>query len=917
METRRERKAAVVAEVREAKRLRRERRAELRAMSADDRRSAKAADRAAATEAKRARKAELKAMPRAERRRAKKRDRMYRKVWHRPRRIVFWVALVTIVALLAALVAPYVRDVSRLFGMTIDSSTPAGEAARAEGALVAQQISDEGIVLLKNEDALLPLDGQGVNVFGFGAFALRFGGGGSGGADQSAAKSLFEGLTEAGVDYNTALYDVMVEQGASTEAKNGTGLIDVLSSFLAPPQPDEPAVDYLTDDVLAEARAFSDVALVVVGNDGVEAQDFTAEQLALPANTRALLDRVTATFDQVIVVVNSGNAMELGFLDEYPQIAAALWIGTPGPFGAVSLGAIIAGEVNPSGRLTDTYADNVAAHPAAENFGDYRYDNIPGRAFIEYQEGIYVGYRFFETYYADDQAGYEAAVQYPFGYGLSYTSFSQALVGSVITDETVTLTVDVTNTGERAGKEVVQVYFSAPYTPGGIEKSAIELAGFDKTGLLAPGESETVTVSFPLRDMASYDADGREAFVLEPGTYTMTVAADVHTPLASITHEVTEEVVYRTDETTGTAIENRFGFARGDHTVLSRADWQGTFPDGSDRLVTASDAVLTAMEEGAASAIEPAEGELPTYGADNGISYADLEGVPVDDPRWQSFLDQLTLDEQIDLFSRGAYLTHAVDRLGIPSATLLDGPAGINSFFSTVTAASYPTQVVVASTWNADLARALGEAVGAEANAYGVQGWYAPGMNLHRTPQGGRNFEYFSEDPLLSGVMAAGMVAGAESKGVITFVKHFAVNDQETNARTGIDVWVDEQSLRELYLRPFEIAVKEGGARGAMSSFSHLGTQWAGGSSALLQNVLRDEWGFTGFVSTDAVLGGFMDPALAVRAGNDLMLAPLGTPTVARVHEAYRADPVGVGAALRERVHAVLFTLLQTDLVTR
>lgn len=912
MATRKEIKQEALARVAAEREATKRWKAELEAMTPADRPAAKAARRAEERAAKQAAKAERKArratMTRAERREDARRERVYRKVKHRPRRIVGWSVVVAVVAIIAVLAAPVVSDISRLLSITVDSSSAEGVAAREHGAEVAEAISDEGLVLLKNDGAL-PLAETKLNVFSFASFNLRYGGNGSGGSDQSSAVTLYDALDEQGVEVNPDLVATMQEAGAKTETGGGSGL-GAIVKMLAGGKAEEPAPDYLTDDVMAQAKGFSDTALVVIGNDGTESVDMTADELRLTDNQRALFDRVTATFDRVVVVINSGNQMELGFLDEYPQITGAVWIGTPGPRGAVSLAKILTGEVNPSGRLTDTYAVDVESAPATENFGDYRYENAD-RGLLDYEEGIYLGYRYYETRYLGDEEGYRAAVQYPFGYGLSYTTFDRTASEPVVADGNVSVDVTVTNTGDVAGKDVVEVYASAPYTPGGIEKSAVELAGYAKTASLDPGASETVTVEFALRDLASWDTAGGGRYVLDAGTYDVSVSTDVHSPLATFPVEVAEQQVYDTDETTGEPLENRFGYAEGDLTTLSRDDWEGTYPTDDDLDHEASDAVLETMDP----QVVPAEGDAPTTGADNGLQLDDLQGLDYDDPTWDEFLDQLTVDEQIELFSTGAYETASIERLGIPSATLFDSPSGLSFFFGEVTAASYPTEVVVASTWNDELAYDLGESIGAEANAYGVEGWYAPGMNLHRTPMGGRDFEYFSEDPLVSGKMAAGMISGAQSKNVLTFMKHFALNEQEINARLpGVNVFVDEQALRELYLRPFEISVKEGGARGAMSSFVNIGGRWSGGNHQLLQEVLRGEWGFDGVVSTDAVIGGFMDPALAVRNGNDLMLAPLPNATEQATKRAYDADPVGVGEGLRDRVHAVAYALLQTEL---
>ncbi|KQM82705.1 glycoside hydrolase family 3 protein [Agromyces sp. Leaf222] len=914
MVTRKEIKQDAVARVQAEKAAKRERRAELKAMSPADRSAAKKADRAAAREARATAKQERKAarasMSRAERRELKRRERAYRRVKARPRRLVGWGVAVAVVGVVAVVAAPTVADVGRLTSVSVDSSTAEGIAAREHSTELAGRISDEGIVLLENDDDVLPLADDTVNVFGFESFNLRYGGGGSGGADQSSAVTLYDALETQGIAYNPEVKAATEDAGAETKSGgSANGLVQIFSSMLAGAEEKEPSPDYLTDDVLAQAKDFSDTALIVLGNDGVEASDFTADELRITDTQRELLDVVTTNFDDVVIVVNSGNQMELGFLDEYPQIKGAVWIGTPGPQGATSLTKILHGDVNPSGHLTDTYAYDITSAPSTENFGNYSYENV-ARGLVDYEEGIYVGYRFYETFYEGDEAGYEQAVQYPFGHGLSYTTFDWKATAPVVADDEVNLDVTVTNSGDVAGKDVVQAYFSAPYTPGGIEKSAIELAGYAKTSLLEPGASETVTISFPVRDLASWDERGEGAYVLDAGSYDVSVSTDVHTPVASFPIEIAEQVVFDTDAATGAELENRFGYADGDLTYLSRDDWAGTYPDDADVATEASDELLDEMFP----TIEPAEGDAPAYGADNGLQLEDLAGLAYDDPKWELFLDQFTKDEQLAIFAKGAYRTEAVERLGVPSAVLLDGPAGINSLFSKVTAASFPTEVVIASTWDVDLARDMGEAVGDEANAYGVQGWYAPGMNIHRTPMGGRNFEYYSEDPLVSGTMGAAMVEGAQSRNVLTFMKHFALNEQETNARTGINVWVDEQALREIYLRPFEITVKEGGANGAMSSFIHVGPRWSGGNEQLLQEVLRGEWGFDGIVSTDAVLGAFMDPAQAVRYGNDLMLAMLGNSTVSTTEKALADDPVGVGEGLRDRVHNVMYALLQTDL---
>ncbi|WP_062204123.1 beta-glucosidase [Demequina salsinemoris] len=910
MATRREIKKDAVARVQADRAAKRERTAELKAMTPEDRKAAKAADKQAAATAKAERKAARDAMTRAERREDKRRAKVHRKVSHRPRRLAGWGVGAVAGVGIVVLAAPYAGAFGRIAGLEFADDTPEAVAAREDALALTEDIADEGMVLMQNDDDVLPLaDDAKVNVFSFASFNLLLGGGGSGGTAVAGAPTLYEALEGQGISYNEDLYATMEDAGAEHTEGSSNFLVQIAEMATGKAGNTEPAPDYLTDEVMAQAADYSDTAIVVIGAAGGEGSDLSQDDLQLSDDQVALLDTVTASQDDVILVVNAGNQMELGFVEDYPQIKSVVWMGIPGPQGAVSLAKIMSGEVNPSGRLTDTYAYDVASAPGAENLGSHTYTNVD-RAFLEYEEGIYVGYRYYETRYLDDEAGYDAAVQFPFGYGLSYTDFAWDASELVLTDDTVSVDVEVTNTGDVAGKDVVQAYFSAPYTPGGIEKSAIELAGYAKTGMLEPGASETVTISWDIRDMASWDSEAG-SYVLDAGDYEISVGTDVHTPVATFGHTVDEAVVYTADADTGYEYASRFDFAEGDVTYLSRDDWEGTYPTAPDGTETASDEVLALMDP----EIVPAEGETPTYGADNGLALSDLVGLAMDDPQWDAFLDQLTLDETIELFSYGAYKTAEVDRLGIPSITMLDSPAGLNSLFADLAAAAYPSEIVIASTWNDELAYKVGESVGTEANLYGVEVWYAPGMNLHRTAMGGRDFEYFSEDPLISGKMAAGMVNGAQDQGVLTTIKHFVLNDQEVNARSGINVFASEQALRELYLAPFEIAVKESAPTGAMSSFINIGGKWAGGSSELLQDVLRGEWGFDGFVSTDAVLGSWMDPAQAALNGNDVMLAVLAPSTVSATEKAVEADPVGIGNGLRDRVHQLLYTVTLTGAV--
>ena len=850
----------------------------------------------------------LVALSKPERKAQKKAFKAYKKRLRLTGTIIGWVAVACVLALIVNAASPLIQNISAIMSQKYTDQTEEARAARAAGEAFATDISDEGIILLKNENDLLPLENKKVNIFGDDAYNFKYSGGGSGAVDLSNCVTLFEGLELAGIEINPDLHQLYQDMGNDAGATGSNNIVAMLTSFLFGAETEDiNSNEYLTAEVLSAAKAYSDQAIVVLSNDVVESSDSSLEALKLTPNRQELIRTVAENFDHVIVIVNVGNATELGIVEEYDSIEAVVWTGIPGTQGCVSLGKVLTGEINPSGRLVDTYAYDVSSAPASENFGDYKYDNLDGMAFINYNEGIYVGYRYYETRYIGDEAGYRKAVQYPFGYGLSYTNFAWETVNFQVDEEKVSWEVKVTNTGEMPGKDVVQLYFSAPYIPGGIEKSAIELATYAKTKLLEPGEAQTMILAFPIRDMSSYDMN-RGAYVLDEGTYEIKLGRNVHDIVEVQTHEMTNTVVYTTDDTTGTPIQNRFDYANGGLTYLSRSDWEGTYPDDSTVTYSASKELLSAWKEYKNPA--PSANPMPTTGADNGIVLSDLKGLAYDDPKWEQFLDQFTYEELKSLFSEGGWHSIAIDRLGIPSTRMLDGPAGINSMMVPVSAAAYPTEMMVASTWNNDLAFQLGKHIGTEAVAYDVQVWYAPAMNLHRTAQGGRNFEYYSEDPVLSGMMAAYTINGAQEQGVMVTIKHFAMNNEETNARSGILCWTNEQALRELYLRPFEISVKLGGATGVMSAFTHIGHKWSGANPELLQDVLRQEWGFVGMVTTDAALAGFMDASLACRSGNDLMLE-MGLANSARVVEkAYKADPVGITQGLRDCAHNLCYAIV-------
>ena len=801
-------------------------------------------------------------------------------------------------------------------GMIISGETKISAETTAKSMEIAKQIEAEGIVLLENQDDVLPLQNKKVNVFGVCSCALALAGvAGSGAVRADTAVGFYDALTNAGIQYNPVIYDIYAEY---TDAESDGGLLDyvggVLEQFFSGGKAEMP-ISNISDTVMNDAVAFSDTAVVVIGRVGTEMKDLAIEDLKLSAEEKNMLDKVCATFSDVIVVFNLSNIMDMSWLDDYSNIKAAMIMWLPGEVATDSVGKVLSGEINPSGKLVDTIAYNLEDHPSNMNFGNYQYTGVSGipSYFVNYCEGIYVGYRYFETFAPEK-------VMYPFGYGLSYTDFAWDVKSFNADEENVTVEVEVTNTGSVAGKDVVQIYFSAPYYMGGIEKSAIELAAYDKTKLLQPGESEVLTISYATEDMASYDSKTEEAWVLEAGEYDIYVARDVRTFEKSYKYNVEETVVYDTDDATGNPIQNLFGFAEGDLTYMSRADVANTYPK--------SPVNFEATEEVLNSDIRPApttEGEAPKMGVEYEDGVITLSDVARNEELWDEFLDQLTLEEQIELICDCGYETIAIDRLGIPATSDNDGPSSIKGpggLLYTDSGLAFPVATVIACTWNDELAEEFGEAIGQEGIELGTHVWYAPGCNIHRSPLGGRNNEYFSEDPLLSGKMSAAVTRGAQSKGLIVTVKHFDANDQETNRQSnGLYTWLNEQSLREIYLEPFEISVKEGKAKGIMTAYNRLGNQWCGGSKALVTDLLRTEWGFDGYVITDASIDltgdGYLDPALAVYARNSGLLTMIYVVSASQTKDslkaAYEADPIGMGNAMRLCVYDICKMKMQSN----
>ena len=796
-----------------------------------------------------------------------------------------------------------------LIGLATGNGTLSDET-NEEAAEVAEEIMEDGIVLLKNE-SLLPLnETKKLNIFGWESINPAYGGAGSGGInDLYDIVSLNQGLENAGFSINQELVDFYNNYGADNPEMSIQK-----QSWTLP----EPPVDTYNDELIKSAKEYSDVAVVVLSrkageghndipmdvkkaaydNNSDEYDDFPEGEhyLQLSQTERDMVDMVCSNFDNVIVIYNGANQFELGFADEYPQIKSVVWCPGTGNVGFNALGKVFSGEVNPSGKTPDTFVYDMTTAPWWNNAEKIEYTNLADMAvegmnagtaqvyapaFTNYVEGIYVGYKYYETAAQEGAIDYDKTVQYPFGYGLSYTEFEQKMGELEEKDGQISVDVEVTNTGDVAGKDVVEVYYKPPYTNGGIEKSSANLIEFAKTDLLQPGESQTVTVTFSIEDMASYDENNAKAYVLEKGDYVISINSDSHTVLDQKTYTADKDVVYKGENkraSDDTAATNVFEDAKGDVTYLSRADHFANYEEATAAPASAELGEPYVSEYHLNSNFDKTtylndEDVMPTTGADNGLTLADMRDADYDDPRWEKLLDQLTVDEMANMIAMAGYQTAAMDSVGKVATLDFDGPAAINNNFTGVGSIGFPIEVVVASTWNKELAQAWGECMGKISQEMGAEGWYAPGMNTHRTAFGARNYEYFSEDGVLAGNMGAKAVEGARKYGVYSYIKHFAL--YEGNAKM-VSVWSNEQAIREIYLKPFEISVKQGGANAVMVSWSFLGDKWAGESSNLMNTVLRDEWGFRGMALTDFFRNnghGFMNADAALANGVDAMLS--------------------------------------------
>lgn len=813
---------------------------------------------------------------------------------------------------------------------------------KAEAFANAQEVNlklaEEGFVLLKNENAALPMNkGARISVFSKNSVNLSYGGSGSGGFDTSNNKNLYESLNDAGFVTNPTLKRFYESsQSGSVRTANSSDLDNGDNQKIATAE--TPQSKY-TDAVRNSYADYSDAALVVITRIGGEGFDLPRYQgdsegtvspdshyLELDQNEIDLLTAVTdGTFKRVVVVFNTPSSFEATFLKDSAyaafadKIDAAVWIGFTGSNGITALGEILNGDVNPSGRLVDTWAADFTKNPSFVNFGTGclpdTTDKYDGGMYysVDYEEGIYVGYRYYETRgETDGEDWYNANVVYPFGYGLSYTTFDwtvgDASASEIELGTTITVPVTVKNTGSVAGKDVVQLYASAPYTLGGIEKAHKVLVGFAKTKLLQPGESETVTVSFDPYSAASYDyrdanSNGFSGYELEAGEYTLYVSRNAHESEKAIALNLAADVQIGTDPTTDSEVVNRYtdseNFLDSDwqlNTMLSRADWEGTWPTpqtaqqhaGTDRLYEE----IRSEEHNNPTDFDSEEypwfGEEPTLTLRDLLPSAEAEGyepvVSYDDERWEELMMGCDEEEMIALINNGAYHTLAMESVGLPATIHGDGPSGFTCFMSKEQVngtCQYVSEPVMASTWNINLMNELGEAIGEEgtigdkATGQPYSSIYAPGVNIHRSPFGGRCSEYFSEDPFISGMMGAAEVQGIQSRGVLPTVKHFVANEQETHRSIGGDLsWLSEQALREIYLKPFEYTVKLGETRGIMTSFNRIGTRWTGGDYRLLTEILRNEWGFNGLVICDFnTIPQYMIPRMMFYAGGSLDLA--------------------------------------------
>ncbi len=850
-----------------------------------------------------------------------------------------------------------------------DQTYASKDLSTAAAEQFVTKIGDEGVVLLKN-NGVLPLDtSKTISLIGRYSADPIYGGAGSGTVDPTTCSNFYKGLSAAGFKINDTAYKWIEANFANYPKANIVMDSPQTSAYYIGEIPFE---DYAAD---AQSSLSGTTAVVVIGRGGGEGGDlsrnllgtlnsgisenFTANketanyvdgqhQLELCKEELDLIAAAKKNCDKVVVLLNVSTTMELGPLvsGEY-EVDAILAVGSIGSTAANAIGHILAGTVNPSGRTVDTWAADFTKDPTFTNFGSNAYTDVSGyypakegdtAYFIEYEEGIYVGYRYYETADVEAKAGnypgfdYDSAVVFPFGYGLSYTTFEKTLDSVKHEGDNIVASVTVKNTGSVAGKDVVEIYYSAPYTKGGLEKSAVVLGGFEKTSLLAAGASETVTVTFPVKAMSTWDSS-KAGYVLDGGEYVISLRSDSHNVVDEKKLSLSAHT-YKEDEATGNAYENQFqdmtDYMQKYCTNLSRTDFAGTFPTLPEPK-TAASVGLTFKQYDAAEAAKT-DDVMPTLGANNGIQLIDLRGKAKDDPLWDDLLDELTVEDMVKVINDGAYNTAEIPTIGKPATSDPDGPQGFTSLFGTTGNCAYCSEVLMAQTWNKELMHEMGVMIGEEALASGYNGWYAPAANTHRSPFAGRNFEYYSEDGTLAGLLMTEVVSGAADKGCYAYIKHFCMNDMETTRTAHVCTWATEQAVREIYLKPFELCVKnartklkyiadENGTIGeiefkacaaVMSSFNYVGAVWAGGRESLMTGVLRNEWGFEGFAITDFNLYSYMNKNQGISAGTDHMLTY--SAWSGEIEDTKSAKAV---SDLRKSMHNILFTVANSNALNK
>ena len=847
---------------------------------------------------------ELKKADSSEKKARKKARKIFLHRIHRTRR--FWNALIAAVLLFSLIFfgLPSARMLwNTKKSQKFSDSGSEAEIARAAGYLLSEEICEEGIVLLQNRDGFLPLADKKLNVFGDDASV-----------PDVFSRTLVSSLSVKGIDVNKELASFYTESSSASYEKPANTLSRIASRLF--PGKTENVWKPVSNSLMRQAKEFSSQALIVLSAEAANEKDCSLSQLQpmKGSSERAkLMDDVCREFTHVILVLRSANPMELGFIADYDSIDAVIWAGG-GNVSWSALASVLIGEVNPSGRTVDTWALSLESEPAYNASSSSYYANISDLHLLQYSEGIYMGYRYYETRCGHDKAVYEENVLYPFGYGLSYTDFTEELISLTEENDVLTAEISIRNIGETAGKDVAELYFLPPYTAEkSVEKSVISLAGFAKTALLNPGEEETLRISFSVRDMASWST-AKGAYILDAGDYRIAIGSDVHQALLSEsfeTYTVKDPVTYSTDSSTGCELQSLLASQDSEEMiVLSRSGWENTFPLAQVRMVASEElrTEKTAYER-AGSPYSMLYHTEPVFNADNKLLLSDMRALSFEDEKWTAFLDQFTAEEMIQLVSNGAWHTEAVDRLGIPEARFLGNGDGFESIISSLNAAVYPSPIIVSSTWNCELASKLGSSLAAEASIYGINGWYAPRLSLHRSALGGKNTESFSEDPLLTAKIACAEIKAAQAGGLITFASGFILQDIQLNAGDDLSVIANEQTLRELYLKPYEICVKEADMSGIMTSPVRLGIELCSASDTLLKQLLREEWGFCGLITTDSSLA-WINAELSVKNGCSLMFDAGEHSSQVTLQRAYAKDPIGTSWSLRDAVHDICYTLV-------